>query len=73
MAEVLNDLHLGLPVTPGAVDVLEGRQRAPGDALGCPHHALESLAVEGGAVAVPGVNAVRQNAHISVECIQFCN
>ena len=33
VAEVLDDL-LGLPMTPGAVDVLEGRQCAPGDALG---------------------------------------
>ena len=33
MAEVLNDL-LGLTVTPGAVDVLEGRQFAPGGKLG---------------------------------------
>jgi hypothetical protein len=32
VAEVLDDL--GLPVTPGAVDVLEGRQCAPTDALG---------------------------------------
>ena len=30
VAEVLDDL-LGLPVTPGAVEVLEGRQCAPGD------------------------------------------
>ena len=30
MAEILDDL-LGLPVTPGAVDVLEGRQYVPGD------------------------------------------
>ena len=32
-AEVLDDL-LGLPVTPGAIDILEGRKGAPGDALG---------------------------------------
>jgi hypothetical protein len=31
--EVLDDLF-GIPVTPGAVDVLGGRQCAPGDALG---------------------------------------
>ena len=30
MAEVVDGL-LGLPVTPGAVDVLEGRQCAPSD------------------------------------------
>jgi hypothetical protein len=33
VAEVLDDL-LGLPVTPGAVDVLEVRQCATDDALG---------------------------------------
>ena len=33
VAEVLDDL-LGLPLTLGAVDVLEGRQCIPGDALG---------------------------------------
>jgi hypothetical protein len=33
LAEVLDDL-LGLPVTPGVVDVLKGRQCAPGDVLG---------------------------------------
>ena len=53
MAEVLDDL-LDLSVTPGAVDVLEGRQCAPGDALGRPHHPLVSPAVLGGAVARPG-------------------
>ena len=50
---VLDDLF-GLPVTSGAICVLEGRQYSPGDALCRPHHPLESLAVEGGAVAVPG-------------------
>ena len=53
MVVVLDD-HFGLPVTSGAVDVLDGRQFAPGDALCRPHHSLESPAVEGGAVAVPG-------------------
>ena len=51
---VLVDLF-GLPVTSGAVGVLEGRWFAPGDALGRPHHPLESLVVEGGAVAVQAV------------------
>ena len=53
MIDVLDDLF-GLPVTLGAVCVLEGRQCAPGDAFGRPHRPLESLAVAGGAVAVPG-------------------
>ena len=33
VAEALDDL-LGLPVTPSAVDVLAGRQCAPGDEMG---------------------------------------
>ena len=40
-----------LPVTSGVVGVLEGRQFDPGDALGRPHHPLESPVVVGGAVA----------------------
>jgi hypothetical protein len=39
MAEVLDDL-IGLSVTPDAVDVLEGRQCAPDDALGRTHQPL---------------------------------
>ena len=50
---VLDDLF-GLLVTSGAVGVLEGRQCAPGDALCRAHDPLESLAVAGSAVAVPG-------------------
>ena len=42
----------GLPVTSGAVGVLEGRLFAPGDALVRPHHPLESSVVAGGAVAM---------------------
>ena len=53
MVDVLDDLF-GHPVTSGAVGVLEGRQCAPCDALGRPHHPLESAAVAGSAVAVPG-------------------
>ena len=41
MVDVLD--HFGLPVTLGAVGVLEGSQCAPGDALGRPHHPLESV------------------------------
>ena len=55
MARVVDVLYLfSLPMTSGAVGVLEGRQYAPGDALGRPHYPLESPAVVGGAVAVPG-------------------
>ena len=42
---------LGLPLSLGALAVLEGRQCVPGDALGRPYHPLESPAVAGGAVA----------------------
>jgi hypothetical protein len=38
---VLDDLF-GLPVTTGAVGVLEGRSFSPGDALCRPHYPLES-------------------------------
>ena len=61
MVVVLDDLF-GLPVTLGAVGVMEGRLFAPGDALCRPHHPLESLAVEDGDVAVPGCDTARQNA-----------
>ena len=46
MARVVDALDnvLGIPVTSGAVGVLEGRQCAPSDALGRPHHPLESPA-----------------------------
>ena len=53
VVDVLDDLF-GIPVTSGAVGVLEGRQCAPGDALGRQHHPLESPAFTGGTVAVPG-------------------
>jgi hypothetical protein len=53
MVDVLDDLF-GLPVTSGAVSVLEGRHCTPRDALGRPHHSLESPAVAGSPVAVPG-------------------
>ena len=52
----------GLPVTSGAVGVLEGRKFATGDALCRPHYPLESLVVVGGAVAVPGSDTGRQDA-----------
>ena len=55
---VLNYIF-GLPVTLGAVGDLEGRQSAPGDALGRPHNPLESPAVSGDAVAVSGSGTAR--------------
>ena len=61
MVDVLDDLF-GLPVTSAAVGVLEGRQCAPGDALGRPHHPMENPAVAGGAVALPGGDTARQDA-----------
>ena len=63
MVVVLDDLF-GLPVTSGAVGVLEGSSFAPGDALCRPHHPLESPAVVGGAVAVPDGDTTRQDALI---------
>ena len=53
---------LAFPVTPGAVDVLGGRQCAPGDVLVRPQHPLKSPVVLGGAVAVPGGDTARQDA-----------
>jgi hypothetical protein len=35
---------------------------APSNALGSPHHTLESFAVVGGALAVPGGDTARQDA-----------
>ena len=58
VAGVLNVL-LGLPVTAGAVDVLENRQCAPADVLGRPHQPLESPAVADGAVAMLGGEGLR--------------
>ena len=46
----------------GGVGVLEGMKFAPGNALGIPHHPLESFAVVGSAVAVPGGDTARQDA-----------
>ena len=61
MLDVL-DVLFGLPVTSGAVGVLEGRQGAPCDALGRPHHPLESPVVAGSAVAVPDGDTSKQKA-----------
>ena len=55
-------IFFGLHVTSGAVGVLEERQCAPGDALGRPHHTLESPTVAGAAVALPGGDTARQDA-----------
>jgi hypothetical protein len=57
---VLDDIF-GLLVTSGAVGVLEGRQFSPGDALCSSHHPLESIAVVGVAVAIPGCDTARQD------------
>ena len=70
MVDVLDDLF-GILVTSGAVGVLEGRQCAPGDALGRPHHSLESSAVAGGAVAVPGSDTARQDV-LNCASINVC-
>ena len=61
VVDVLDDLF-GLPMASGAVGVQEGGEFAPGDALGRPHPPLESFAVVGGAVAIPGGDTARQDA-----------
>ena len=61
VVDVHDDLF-GLPMASGAVGVQEGRKFSPGNALGIPHHPLESFAVVGGAVAVPGGHTARQDA-----------
>ena len=50
---VLDDLF-GLPVTSGAVGVLEGRRCAPRELLGRLHHPLESPVAASVAFTVPG-------------------
>ena len=60
VVDVLDDLS-GLPVTSGVVGVLEFRQCPPGDFFGRLHHPLESPAVAGSAVAMPGGDTARQN------------
>ena len=65
MARVVVFLDLfGLPVISGAVGLLEGRQFAPGDALGSP-------AVLGGAVAIPSGDTARQNA-LNCASVKVC-
>jgi hypothetical protein len=61
VVDVFDDLF-GLPVTSCAVGVLEGRQCAPGDSSGRPHHPLEIPAVAGGAGAVPDSDSAKQDA-----------
>jgi hypothetical protein len=46
--------------------VLEGRQCAPGDALGRPHYPLESPAVAGSAVAVPAQKDALNGASVKM-------
>ena len=64
---VVLDYLFGLPVTLGAVGVLEGRYFAPGDTLCRPHYPL----VEGGAVAVPGGYTARQDA-LGCASVEVC-
>ena len=70
VVDVLDDLF-GLPVTSGAVGVLEGRQCSPGDTLGRPHHSLESSVVAGSAVAVPASDTARQDA-LNCASVKVC-
>ena len=61
MVVVPDDLF-NLPVILGTVGVMEGGLLAPGDALCRSHHPLESLVVEGSAVAVPDCDTARHDA-----------
>ena len=70
VVDVLDDLF-ALAVTSGAVGVLEGRQCAPGDALGRPHHSLESPGVAGGAVAIQGGDKARKDA-LNCTSVKVC-
>ena len=70
MAEGLDDL-LGLPVTPGAVDVLEGSQCAPGDALGRQHHNLESPA-DGACYSKRLATMLKRNLRFKVLGLETC-
>ena len=70
VVHVLDDLF-GHPVTSGAVGVLEGRQCAAGYVLGRPHHPLESPAVVGGAVAIPGGDTARKDA-LNCKSVKVC-
>jgi hypothetical protein len=67
---VLDDLF-GLPVTSGAVGVLESREFAPGNALGRSYQPLESPVVAGGVVAIPGGDTARQDA-LNCASIKVC-
>jgi hypothetical protein len=68
VAEVLDDL-LGLPVTLGAVDVLEGRQCGPGDALGLPHHPLKRPVIADCAIA----SDIAQNNALNGASLEVCD
>ena len=51
VAGVLHDFP-SLPFTPPDIEVLNGSELSPSDVLGCPHHPLQSCAIEGGAIAI---------------------
>ena len=67
---VLDDLFI-LPVTSGAVGVLEGKYFSPCVVLCRPHHPLESLAVVGDAVAIPGGDTAQQDA-LNCASVKVC-
>ena len=58
------DVPFGFPVTSSAVGVLEGRQCAPGDALGRSHHPLESPVLR--AVQLPYQAVIQPNRMHSI-------
>ena len=63
MVVVLDDLF-GIPVTSGAVGVLQGRQCVPGDALGRQHQPLESPAFA--AVQLPYQMVIKPDRMLSI-------
>ena len=68
---VVLDYLVDLPVTSGAVGVLEGPGDAPGDVLCRPHYPLESLVVVRGAVAVLGSDTALQDA-LNCASVKLC-
>ena len=61
MCGVLDDAA-GFPRAQFRVDVLDGWEHGPSDALGCLHHSLEDLAVVDSAIPVPRHDATGQDA-----------
>ena len=68
---VVLDNRFGLPMTSGGVGVLGAGSLPPVMRCKRLHHPLESLAVEGGVVAVPGSDSARQDA-LNYASVKVC-